>query len=73
MLRKQKQSKDNSGLGLEEGQNSNNKDTFGEIKFTSSDEGEEKKTFTVGKDIDKKTYVDVVGNHHTNQYTHAMN
>ncbi|GLJ30858.1 hypothetical protein SUGI_0613390 [Cryptomeria japonica] len=47
MLSKQKQSKDISGLGFEQGQSSNNKDTSGkEIQFTSSSEGEEKKTFT---------------------------
>lgn len=74
ILSKHKQSKDISGLGFQEGQISNNKDTFDkEIQFTSSNEGEGKKTFTVNKDTDKKTYADAARNRHTNQYTQSIN
>lgn len=56
MLSKQKKSKDTGSLGFEEGQSSTHKDKSSkEIMFTSSIKGEEKKTFTVGKDTDKKT------------------
>lgn len=37
--------------------------------FTSSIKVEQKKTFTIGKDTDKKIYADVVGNRHSNRYT----
>lgn len=63
MLRNQKHSKDIGGIGLEEGKSQNNKDTSGkEIQFTSSSESKEKQTFTVRKDIGKKTYVEATRN-----------
>ncbi|GLJ07858.1 hypothetical protein SUGI_0075690 [Cryptomeria japonica] len=73
MLSKQKQSKDTAGLGFEEGQSSTDKDKpIKEIMFTSSIKSEEKKTFTIGKDTDKKTYADAIGNRESNRYT-SMN
>lgn len=74
MLSQQTKSKDTSGLGFEEVQSSNSKDTSSkEIRFTSLGEGEVKKTFTVSKDTSKKTYTEVARNHPTNWYAQPMN
>lgn len=63
MLNNQKHSKDIKGLGFEEGQSSNNKDTSGkEIQFASSSESKEKQIFLVSKDMSKKTYAEATRN-----------
>lgn len=69
MLSKKNHNKDINGVGFDKGKSSYSKDSLGnEIHFTTSSEGEDKKTFIVYKPIEKKTYVSVTKNQSKNQH-----